>query len=362
MPDIQAHETVFWKKDKLGRVSCRLCPRFCSMADGQRGMCFVRGNVNGEVKLLSYGRSSGFCLDPVEKKPLNHFLPGSSVLSFGTAGCNLACKFCQNHDISKSRQMDRLQSAASPQMIANAAAKSGAKSVAYTYNDPVIYYEYVLDVAKACKANGIRNIAVTAGYICQEPREAFFAALDATNIDLKSFREDFYFKLTGAHLAPVLETLEYVYHHTNCWLEITTLLIPGANDSEEEIRALSQWIGDYLSDDVPLHFSAFRPEFRMMDRPPTPIETLLRARDIAKQTGLKHVYIGNKHDKAAQSSYCPSCGNMVIGRDWYELSDWQLNDRGDCLHCGERMVGIFDGAPANWGRKSQPIKLGPPNY
>lgn len=324
-------------------------------------MCFVRGCEDGEVRLLTYGRSSGFCIDPVEKKPLNHFYPGTPVLSFGTAGCNLACKFCQNHDISKSREMDRLQSFASPEMIANAACNSGSKSVAFTYNDPVIFHEYAVDIARECRARGIKSIAVTAGYICPEPRAEFFAKMDGANIDLKAFTEDFYFKLTGAHLAPVLETLEYVHLKTDCWLEITTLLIPGANDGDAEIRALAEWVGAELSDEVPLHFSAFHPDFRMLDTPPTPLATLLRARAIAREVGLKYVYIGNAHHKAAQSSYCPDCGEMVMGRDWYELSEWRLDESGHCLNCGAQIAGRFDGPPGNWGRKRRPVRIAPPN-
>lgn len=357
---MQGHPTKFWHKCDDGRVQCDLCPRFCQLREGQRGMCFVRGNVGGEIQLLTYGRSSGFCIDPIEKKPLNHFYPGTPVLSFGTAGCNLACKFCQNHDISKSRKDDAMQSYATPEMIANAARNSGSLSVAYTYNDPVIFHEYALDVAKACHVRGVKNVAVTAGYICEEPRAEFFEYMDAANIDLKSFNEDFYFKLTGSHLAPVLETLKYVTHQTKTWLEITTLLIPDANDSPQEIRALSEWVGTELGDEVPLHFTGFHPDFRMQDREATPIETLLKAREIAKQIGLKHVYIGNRHHKAAQSSYCASCGKLAIGRDHYALSEWNLDEQGCCLDCGSQMSGRFDGAPGTWGRKRRPVRIVPP--
>jgi pyruvate formate lyase activating enzyme len=348
----------YWAPLPDGRIECRVCPRLCRLREGQRGMCFVRARAGDQIVLTSYGRSSGFCIDPIEKKPLNHFLPGTPVLSFGTAGCNLACKFCQNHDISKSREMDRLMSRAGPEDLARAALRSGARSVAYTYNDPVIFLEYAVDTARACRAAGVKNVAVTAGYICEEPREEFFALMDAANVDLKAFTESFYHKLTGAHLQPVLETLEYLVHRTGTWVEITTLLIPGENDSVEEVRALSEWVGAKLGPDVPVHFTAFHPDFRMMDKPPTPVATLVRARDTARQVGLNHVYVGNCHHEAAQSSYCSGCGAKVIGRDWYELSDWRLTATGACTACGTQFPGRIDGAPGRWGSRRVPVRIG----
>ena len=348
----------YWAPLDDGRIECRVCPRFCRLREGQRGMCFVRARQGDQVVLTSYGRSSGFCIDPIEKKPLNHFLPGTPVLSFGTAGCNLACKFCQNHDISKSREMDRLMSRAGPEDLAQAALRSGARSVAYTYNDPVIFLEYAVDTARACRAAGVKNVAVTAGYICDEPRAEFFALMDAANVDLKAFTETFYHKLTGAHLQPVLETLEYLVHRTDVWVEITTLLIPGENDSVEEVRELSEWVGTKLGPDVPVHFTAFHPDFRMMDKPRTPVATLLRARETAREAGLNHVYVGNCHHEAAQSSYCSGCGAKVIGRDWYELGDWRLTASGACTECGTPFPGRIDGAPGSWGGRRQPVKIG----
>jgi pyruvate formate lyase activating enzyme len=340
-----------------GRIECQLCPRLCHLRDGQRGLCFVRARQGDEIILTSYGRSSGFCIDPVEKKPLNHFLPGTPVLSFGTAGCNLACKFCQNHDVSKSREMDRLMAEASPDALAKAALETGARSVAYTYNDPVIFLEYAVDTARACRAVGVRSIAVTAGYICEEPRAEFFDHMDAANVDLKAFTERFYHRLTGAHLAPVLETLEYLVHQTNVWVEITTLLIPGENDDPAEIRALAEWVGTRLRPDVPVHFSAFHPDYRMMETPRTPPETLLMARRIARGVGLQHVYVGNMHHREAQSSYCAGCGAMVIERDWYALGQWRLTEKGACTICGTPFAGLIDGTPGTWGRKRQPIRI-----
>ena len=346
-----------WRNLGDGRVECRICPRFCRMREGQRGLCFVRAAEGGEVVLTSYGRSSGFCIDPIEKKPLNHFLPGTPVLSFGTAGCNLACKFCQNHDMSKSREMDRLMSEASPGMLANAARNSGCRSVAFTYNDPVIFLEYAVDTARACRALGVKSVAVTAGYICEEPRAEFFEFIDAANVDLKAFTERFYHKITGAHLQPVLDTLAYLVHQTEVWVEITTLLIPGENDSAAEIRQLAEWIATRLGPDIPLHFSAFHPDYRMLDKPRTPPETLLAARRIAREVGLRHVYVGNVHHKVAQSSYCSGCGTRVIGRDWYQLSEWQLDETGACLACGTAFPGVIDGPPGDWGRKRRPVTI-----
>ncbi|MEL6476438.1 MAG: AmmeMemoRadiSam system radical SAM enzyme [Pseudomonadota bacterium] len=346
-----------WEKLDDGRIECQVCPRLCRMKPGQRGMCFVRAAETEGVVLTSYGRSSGFCIDPIEKKPLNHFLPGTPVLSFGTAGCNLACKFCQNHDMSKSREMDRLMQRASPEMLANAARNGGCRSVAFTYNDPVIFLEYAVDTARACRARGIKSVAVTAGYICEAPRAEFFEFIDAANVDLKAFTERFYRQITGSHLQPVLETLEYLVHRTDVWVEITTLLIPGENDGPEEIRRLAEWVATRLTPDVPVHFSAFHPDFRMLDKPRTPPQTLLAARDIAREVGLAHVYVGNVHQKAAQSSYCARCGARVIGRDWYELSDWRLDASGACTECGTPLPGVFDGPPGDWGRKRRPVRI-----
>lgn len=348
----------YWTPVEDGRLECRLCPRFCRLREGQRGLCFVRAAQDGEVVLTSWGRSSGFCLDPIEKKPLNHFLPGTPVLSFGTAGCNLACKFCQNHDMSKSRQMDTLMSHATPEMLARACRETGARSIAYTYNDPVIFLEYAIDVARACRADGIRSVAVTAGYICADPREEFFHWMDAANVDLKAFTDDFYYRVTGARLAPVLETLEYLVHCTDVWVEITTLLIPGENDGVAEIRKLADWVATRLRPDIPIHFNAFHPDFRMLDTQRTPPETLLRARRIALQVGLSHVYVGNIHDAEAQSSYCTGCGTRVIGRDWHQLSHWGLSDTGTCRSCGTTFPGVIDGPPGRWGRRRQQVRFG----
>ena len=350
-------DTRYWHKLDDGRVQCDLCPRFCKLHADQRGLCFVRQNIDDQVVLTTYGRSSGYCIDPIEKKPLNHFLPGTPVLSFGTAGCNLACKFCQNWDISKSRETHTLADEASPEQIAMAALKLDCRSVAYTYNDPVIFHEYAIDVARACHEKGIKSVAVTAGYVCQEPRREFYQYMDAANVDLKAFTDDFYYKITGSHLAPVLETLEYIKHETDVWLELTTLLIPGKNDSEKEIDAMSQWVVEKLGPDVPMHFSAFHPDWKMMDVPSTPRETLVRAREIAMKNGVRYAYTGNVHNEAGDSTYCHQCGERLIGRDWYVLTDWQLTADGKCASCGAPCAGVFEAMHGNWGAKRQPVRL-----
>lgn len=349
--------TKYWHKLDDGRIQCDLCPRFCKLREGQRGLCFVRANLDDEIVLTSYGRSSGYAIDPIEKKPLNHFLPGTPVLSFGTAGCNLACKYCQNWDISKSREIDTLADEASPELIATAAAELDCRSVAYTYNDPVIFHEYAIDVAKACREKGIKSVAVTAGYVTEEPRKEFYQYMDAANVDLKGFTEEFYFKLTGGHLAPVLETLEYIKHETDVWLEITTLLIPGHNDSDKEINELTQWVADKLGPDVPLHFSAFHPDYKMMNVPPTPVETLIRAREIAIKNGLRYAYTGNVHYPEGDTTYCHHCGEVLIGRDWYRLTAWNLDANGACKSCGTPCAGVFEPTPGDWGPRQVRVRL-----
>jgi len=318
----------------------------------------VRARQGEAVVLTTYGRSSGFCVDPIEKKPLNHFLPGTPVLSFGTAGCNLACRFCQNWDISKSREFDTLADAAAPEQIARAALDLDCRSVAFTYNDPVIFLEYAVDVAQACRELGLKSVAVTAGYVCDEPRAEFFANVDAANVDLKAFSDDFYRKVCSGRLDPVLETLRYLVHETAVWLEVTTLLIPGQNDSDAELHAASRWIAEHLGPDVPWHFTAFHPDYRMRDTPPTPASTLSRARQIAKTYGLRYVYTGNVHDELGGSTPCHACGETLIGRDWYVLTRWNLTDDGRCRSCGEVCAGIFDGSPGTWGARRMPVRLG----
>ncbi len=347
----------YWHKLDDGRIQCDICPRDCKLHDGQRGLCFVRKCENEQIVLTTYGRSSGFCVDPIEKKPLNHFYPGSSVFSFGTAGCNLACKFCQNWDISKSREFDRLCDAASPETIAESATDMGCKSVSFTYNDPVIFLEYAIDVARACHALDIKTVAVTAGYMHAEAREEFFSHMDAANIDLKAFSDDFYHRLCAGHLQPVLETLEYLQHQTNVCYEITTLLIPGENDSDEELVAMCDWIVSQLGPDVPLHFTAFHPDWKMRDIPATPSATLSRARGTALKAGMHYVYTGNVHDTDGGTTFCPNCHTPLIVRDWYEILDYRLTNKGECPDCSAQIAGCFSHFEGAFGNRRMPVKL-----
>jgi AmmeMemoRadiSam system radical SAM enzyme/AmmeMemoRadiSam system protein B/AmmeMemoRadiSam system protein A len=347
----------WWHERESGdKLVCDLCPRGCVLGPGDRGFCFVRQNVDDQIVSTTYGRSTGFCIDPIEKKPLFHFYPGSPVLSFGTAGCNLGCKFCQNWTSSKSREVDAYCDVADPQAIADAAHANDCRSVAFTYNDPIIWAEYAIDTARACRRAGVKTVAVTSGYITPAARGPFFAEIDAANVDLKGFTEDFYRKYSGAHLEPVLDTLCWLVRETDVWLELTTLIVPEANDSPEELRAMCDWVVSELGPDIPMHFSAFHPAFRLQDRPATPPSTLRAAYDIAREAGVNHVYLGNVHEPVRQSTYCPSCGEMVIHRDGYILSDYRM--RGDrCEACGKQIAGRFADQPGRWGSRRQPVRI-----
>ncbi len=341
----------WWHPTDDGRVRCDLCPRGCTLREGQRGFCFVRQARDGAIALTSYGRASGFCIDPIEKKPLYHFYPGTAVLSFGTAGCNLGCRFCQNWDISKAQSMDRLGAWASPEAVADMAVAAGCRSIAFTYNDPVIFAEYAIDCAEAAHARGLQAVAVSAGYISPAARQAFFAPMDAANIDLKAFTRRFYRKLCLAELDPVLDTLRYIRHETRVWLEVTTLLIPGHNDSPDEVARLCAWLVEHLGPEVPLHFSAFHPAYRLLDVPPTPAATLIRAREQALAAGLRFVYTGNISNPTGEATRCATCGTLLIERDWYRLGRWNLDQQGCCPGCGAALPGRFDPQPGRWGRR-----------
>ncbi|PRP92626.1 Radical SAM superfamily protein [Enhygromyxa salina] len=347
----------WWHVLEDGRIQCDVCPRFCKLREGQKGFCFVREARDGGIVLTSYGRASGYCIDPIEKKPLNHFYPGSSVLSFGTAGCNLGCRHCQNWDISRAREDRVLAASASPTRVAEAAAEAGCRSVAFTYNDPTIFAEYAIDCAIEAHAHGLETVAVSSGYMTPEVLPHFYAHMDAVNIDLKAFTENFYRKTCFAHLDPVLDTLEWLRHETDVWLEVTTLLIPGYNDSETEVEQLCAWFVDKLGPDVPLHFSAFHPDFKVTDVPPTPAATLRRARAQAKAAGLQYVYTGNIRDTHGQSTYCTHCGQELVGRDGYAITNWHLDAEGRCDACGERVPGHFAAEPGDWGMKRVPVSL-----
>ena len=354
-----AHPTTWWHRLDDGRIRCDVCPRGCSLHEGQRGLCFVRRREGDGVVLTTYGRSSGFCVDPIEKKPLDHFLPGTSVLSFGTAGCNLACRFCQNWDISKSRDADTLAEAASPEAIAEMAERLGCRSVAFTYNDPVIFLEYAIDVADACRARGIRPVAVTAGYVNAEPARAFFAHMDAVNVDLKAFTERFYHDVCAGRLAPVLATLEHLADQTDVWFELTTLLIPDLNDSDSELDRMTRWVVSRLGPDVPMHFTAFHPDWKMRDRPPTSPRTLARARSIAMANGVRYAYTGNVVDPEGQSTRCHACDALLIGRDGYRITSWGLTATGRCGACDAICAGVFEATQGTRGpRRPKASRVG----
>ena len=357
MADLEPYEARYYHTDDDGRLHCTLCPRECKLRDGQRAFCFVRQNIGGRMILTTYGRSSGFCIDPIEKKPLNHFYPGTSVLSFGTAGCNLGCQFCQNWSISKAKAFDRVAATASPQAIADAAIEHECHSVAFTYNDPVIFAEYAIDVANACRAQGIKTVGVTAGYITEAARGEFFDAMDAVNVDLKAFHAEFYRKIAYGALQPVLDTLKFLAQTQRTWFEITTLLIPGKNDSKQEIDDQCRWLRDHVGPDVPLHFTAFHPDFRMSNIPPTPPETLHRARQQALDAGLHYVYTGNVHDTHSQSTYCPGCHQLLIERNWYKLGAYRLAAQ-TCSRCGYQIAGRFGRSKGTWGARRLPVMIG----
>nr|WP_225750903.1 AmmeMemoRadiSam system radical SAM enzyme [Pseudoclavibacter sp. Marseille-Q3772] len=349
----------WWHATDDGRIQCDVCPRECRLRDGQRGFCFVRMREGDSLYLDTYGRSSGFVIDPIEKKPLNHFYPGTSVLSFGTAGCNLSCKFCQNWDISTSRKYDTLADAASPGAIAASAAAQGAESIAFTYNDPTIFAEYAIDCAIAARETGVHPVAVSAGWINPEPRRALYSQMDAANIDLKGFTDEFYRRVTGAALTDVLDTIADVYHNTECWVELTTLLIPGKNDSDQEIRSMSEWIVRELGPSVPHHFSAFHPDHKMRDIPRTPAATLSRARRIAMDAGERYVYTGNVHDTVGGTTYCHHCGASLVVRDWFNVLEYRLDERGGCRNCGAILPGRFAEHPGGSSIKRRRIRIEP---
>ncbi|MBF0124651.1 MAG: AmmeMemoRadiSam system radical SAM enzyme [Magnetococcales bacterium] len=351
----------YWHLLTNGRIQCDLCPRHCQMNDGQDGLCVVRGRQGDTLVLRGYGQASSLCIDPIEKKPLYHFMPGEAILSLGTVGCNLTCKFCQNWSITKSERgsslLDRLGETAMPEQIAAAAASVHCPMVAVTYNEPVVFLEYAVDVAQACHQRGIRTVAVTAGYIDAAPREELFRHIDAVNIDLKAFDERFYRSLVGGHLQPVLETLVYVHQETDTWLEVTTLLIPGENDSDHELHALTGWVFEHLGPDVPLHFSAFHPDWQLRDRPHTTAATLLRARKVAQANGLHHVYCGNVQEESGSHTWCHHCGTRLIARIGWQIADWNLTSEGHCRHCGSRCNGVFAGPHGRWGARRLPIRI-----
>jgi pyruvate formate lyase activating enzyme len=330
----------WWEKTDSGKILCTLCPRYCKIGEGKRGFCFIRQNIDGKLYSTGYGHPVGFAIDPVEKKPLNHFLPGTGILSFGTAGCNLGCKFCQNWESSKAKSDEISSTTASPGEVVELAKRYKVPSIAYTYNDPTIYGEYVEDISKIAREEGLKNVMVTAGYIDKNAREEVYKNIDAVNVDLKAFTETFYFKLTFSHLEDVLDTLVWLKHDTDIWTEITTLLIPDENDSDDEIKQMSDWVLENLGDEVPMHFTAFHPDFKMRDKPATPASTLKRARKIAMDKGVKFVYVGNVFDAEGQTTYCPNCNAELIKRSWHDVKFNKLEGN-SCTNCGTEIPGVY---------------------
>lgn len=331
----------WWEPTDNNKILCTLCPRYCKIGDGQPGFCYIRQNHGGKLYTIGYGKPTGFAVDPVEKKPLNHFLPGTTILSFGTAGCNLGCKFCQNWSISKAKLDDENSLDVSPEGVVALAKSYGTPSIAFTYNDPTIFGEYVIDISKIAREEGIKSVMVTAGYIDKEARKDIYKYIDAANIDLKGFTDRFYWKNTYSHLNDVLDTLIWLKKETDVWFEITTLLIPDENDSAEEVKFECEWILKNLGDTVPLHFTAFHPDFRMMDKERTPEKTLTRARKIAMDLGIKYCYVGNVHNTEGQATYCPNCNEKLIKRDWHSVISNKIVN-GCCNSCGEKIAGVFN--------------------
>jgi pyruvate formate lyase activating enzyme len=335
------HPARWWRTLPDGRIHCYLCPRDCHIGKGQHGFCYIRENVDGELVQLGYGRPAALAVDPIEKKPLFHFHPGSTILSLGTAGCNLGCQFCQNFDISKARSTQHGSAHMSPEDVVELAIARGAPAIAFTYNEPTIWAEFVIDIAKAAHRAGLRTVLVSNGYIAREAFLDVYEHIDAANIDLKAFTEDFYAKVTLSHLAPVLDTLRWLRRETSVWFELTNLIIPGLNDGRVEINELCDWILGELGDDVPLHFTAFHPDFKMLDREPTPPETIHRAREEALIAGLKYVYAGNILTRNAGNTQCPKCGKTLIRRSWHRIEEIAI-DNGLCRHCHAEIAGEFE--------------------
>lgn len=323
------------------KVRCRLCPRHCEIGPGQRGFCFGRMNRDGKLFLSVYGKSTGFAIDPVEKKPLHQFLPGSSTLSFGTIGCNLNCLFCQNSHISRGTKLELLTEEGSPRQIVKGAEDYSCQSVSFTYNEPIVFSEYAMDAADKCHEKGLKTIAVTAGYIEPLPAKDFFSRMDAVNVDLKGFSDYFYRKYCQADLNTVLNTLKFLKNETSVWLEITNLIIPTLNDDEDLIRSMCQWIVKELGKDVPLHFSAFYPCYKMLDLPRTPLPSLKIAYGIAREEGLHYVYTGNISWPEGEATYCPGCGKKVIARSGYDILELNLKGN-ECVYCRAKLAGRYE--------------------
>jgi pyruvate formate lyase activating enzyme len=331
------HEARWWETDAQGKLHCYLCPRHCHIGEGQAGFCFIRVNEGGKLYSLGYASPAAIQIDPIEKKPLHHFLPGTRIFSLGTAGCNMGCFFCQNWDISKSRSDQVHSTRLVPEQVVELAIRYGCPSIAFTYNEPTIWGEYVMDIAKAAHQRGLNTVMVTNGYISPEAFHDIYDHMDAANVDLKAFTEGFYAKITLTHLEPVLETLKRLKSETNVWFEITNLMIPTLNDDPAETRKLAEWVLENLGPGVPLHFTAFHPDFKLRDKPGTPPETLHRARSIAREVGLHYVYEGNIFSDGAHT-LCPNCATTLIRRSWHDVQQNRLRG-GACPICGQTIPG-----------------------
>ncbi|MBF0297839.1 MAG: AmmeMemoRadiSam system radical SAM enzyme [Oligoflexia bacterium] len=334
-------------------IICNLCPRCCEIREEGRGVCSVRGVVDGKLRSFAYGVSSGLCIDPIEKKPLYHFYPGSGVLSIGTVGCNLLCKFCQNWSISRNKEISAMSIKATPKQVVNKAKEYALKSIAYTYNEPIVFIEYVRDIAEIARESGIKSVAVTAGFINEKPREEFFKYMDAANIDLKGFNNEFYSKVVGGKLEIILNTLKYVKSETSVWLELTNLIIPGINDKEKDLHKMCEWIASNLGVSTPLHFSAFHPDWQMDNVAATSLKTLIAAKEIALSKGLRYVYLGNVSCIDSSTTFCYQCGERLIEREGYVIS---RKFSSICKKCGTKVDGFFEELPGGWGNKRVPIQ------
>lgn len=330
-------EALFWKKEK-DKVRCELCPHNCLISKGKRGICKARENKNNKLYALTYGKPCALHVDPIEKKPLYHFLPGEDALSIGTAGCNLSCEHCQNYNISQASVENVPYQNVVPEKVVEIAVKNNYKLIAYTYTEPVIFYEYMLDIARLAKKKGIKNVIVSNGYVNEKPLLKLIKYIDAANIDFKSINEEFYKKICGAKLKPILNTLK-ILRKNNVWLELTNLVIPTLNDKEEDIDKLCKWIMKNLGKDVPLHFSAFYPTYKLTDLPRTSIEILNKARNITLKNGLKYVYIGNVPSDA-ENTYCYHCKKLLIKRRGFGVTQNNIKDN-KCKFCGKKVVGVW---------------------
>jgi pyruvate formate lyase activating enzyme len=350
-------EAQWWTPLEGGKVHCYLCPRDCKIGEGQTGFCFIRKNEGGKLVTLGYVRPAAVQVDPVEKKPLFHFYPGTRIFSMGTAGCNMGCFFCQNWDISKAKS-DQVHSVdLTADDVCQNAMQYECPSLAFTYNEPSIWGEYVIDISKRAREVGLKTVMVTNGYINEQAFYDVYEHIDAANVDLKAFTENFYGKITLTHLKPVLDTLKRLKRDTNVWFEITNLMIPTLNDNPDEVKQLANWVLDNVGNSIPVHFTAFHPDFKLRNIHNTPPETLEMARDIALEQGLKFVYVGNVFSDSA-NTYCPSCNRLLIERNWHQIVKYRISADGSCA-CGTKVPGHFNyreivTGPASDGRVFHP--------